>query len=186
MVVSYAVNHLLNEHRLTHAGTTKQANLASLHVGSQQVDDLNSRLEHLGLRLQLVETRWLTVDRPGLTDVQLLAVLEIQYLTGRVKDVTFGDVAHGNRDRCTRVPHRRSTHKTIRGLERNCTHHVVTEVLRGLQREGESTVTGSQVDVHFQSEVKIWHRIGREFNVDHRADDTCHPASSHRLSGFFG
>ena len=37
------VDHLLDDHGLAHAGAAEQADLATLHVGLQQVDDLDAR-----------------------------------------------------------------------------------------------------------------------------------------------
>src|SRR5699024_10714386 len=55
-------NHLLNQDGLTHTCTTEEANLATLDVRGQQVDDLNAGLQDLGLTLELVECGWLAVD----------------------------------------------------------------------------------------------------------------------------
>jgi hypothetical protein len=52
-----AVDHLLDEHGLADAGAAEQADLAALDVRREQVDDLDAGLEHLGLRLELVEGR---------------------------------------------------------------------------------------------------------------------------------
>jgi hypothetical protein len=42
----------------------KRPGLAPLHVGLEQVDDLDSGLEHLDLRGLILEARSLAVDRP--------------------------------------------------------------------------------------------------------------------------
>ena len=52
-----AADHLLDDDGLAHAGAAEHADLAALHVGLQQVDDLDAGLEHHGLRLELVERR---------------------------------------------------------------------------------------------------------------------------------
>ena len=57
-------DHLLDEHRLAHAGAAEQADLAALDVRGEQVEDLDAGLQHLGLRLQVGEGRRLAVDRP--------------------------------------------------------------------------------------------------------------------------
>ena len=63
-----AVDHLLNDDGLADAGTAEEADLPTLHVGLQEVDHLDARLEHQGPRLQLVERRRRTVDLPALVD----------------------------------------------------------------------------------------------------------------------
>ncbi|CRH74593.1 Uncharacterised protein [Chlamydia trachomatis] len=40
---------------------------------------------------------------PTLGDFELLAFLQIQRFAGHVEHVALGDIADGNRDRCTRV-----------------------------------------------------------------------------------
>ena len=62
------VDHLLDEHGLADAGAAEQADLAALHVGLEQVDDLDAGLEHLRLRLELVERRRVAVDLPPVLD----------------------------------------------------------------------------------------------------------------------
>ena len=74
VVAGDAGDHLLDEHRLAHAGAAEQADLAALDVGGQQVDDLDAGLEHLGLGLELVEGRGLAVDAPALLDLEGLAL----------------------------------------------------------------------------------------------------------------
>ncbi len=66
VVLRDAGDHLLDEHGLAHARAAEQADLAALDVRREQVDDLDAGLEHLGLRLELVERRRLAVDAPAL------------------------------------------------------------------------------------------------------------------------
>src|SRR6185503_6314940 len=48
------------------SGTAEEADLAALHVRSEQVDDLDPGLEDLRRRLQLFEARRVAVNRPAL------------------------------------------------------------------------------------------------------------------------
>ena len=98
-----ARDHLLDQHGLAHAGAAEQADLAALDVGREQVDDLDAGLEHLGLRLELVERRRLAVDAPALLDVERLALLEVEALAEGVEHVAEGRVADGNGDRAAGV-----------------------------------------------------------------------------------
>ena len=67
-VLGHPGDHLLDEHRLAHARTAEQADLAALDVRGEQVEDLDAGLQDLGPRLQLVERRRVAVDRPALGD----------------------------------------------------------------------------------------------------------------------
>ena len=64
------LDHLLDEHGLAHAGAAEEADLAALHVGLEQVDDLDAGLEHQRLRLELVERRRVAVDLPPVVDAR--------------------------------------------------------------------------------------------------------------------
>ena len=96
MVGGHAVDHLGDENRLAHTGSAEQADLASLEVRGEQVDDLHARLEHLGLGLEGVECRCLTVDLPAVGDLPKWLVVEL--VTDDVEHVTEGHVAHRHGD----------------------------------------------------------------------------------------
>ena len=68
------VDHLHDEDGLAHAGAAEEADLAALHVGLEQVDHLDAGLEHLRLRLELVERGRVAVDLPPVVDVGELAL----------------------------------------------------------------------------------------------------------------
>ena len=69
VLLGHPVDQLQDEHRLAHAGPAEQADLAALHVGLQQVDDLDPGLEHFGLGLQGVEVGRRAVDFPPVVDL---------------------------------------------------------------------------------------------------------------------
>src|SRR5690606_15260184 len=73
VVLCDALDHLLDEDGLADARTAEEADLATLHIRREEVDDLDAGLEQLGLRLELVERRGLAVDGPALGDLDLLA-----------------------------------------------------------------------------------------------------------------
>ena len=87
MVVGDAVDHLLDEDRLADARASEEADLSTHDVRREQVDDLDAGLEHLGLRLELVEGGGLAVDGPALGDLDLLALDAVEKLTGHVPHV---------------------------------------------------------------------------------------------------
>src|SRR5262249_49658101 len=76
-----AVDHLHDDDRLAHARAAEQADLATLHVRLEEVDDLDAGLEHLRLRLQLVERRRVAVDLPAVLDVGDLLLADIERFT---------------------------------------------------------------------------------------------------------
>ena len=107
-----AVDHLLDEHGLADARAAEEADLAALHVGLEQVDDLDAGLEHLRLRLELVERRRRPVDLPAVVDAGELALRDVERLADHVEHVAEHAVADRHRDAaargsCTSVPRRR-------------------------------------------------------------------------------
>ena len=50
VLLGEVVDQLLDQHGLADSGAAKQADLAALRVGGEQVDHLDARLEHLGRR----------------------------------------------------------------------------------------------------------------------------------------
>src|SRR5690606_19108879 len=96
-------DHLLDEDGLADAGTTEEADLATLDVRGEQVDDLDAGLEHGGLRLELVEGRGLAVDAPALGDLEGLALCEVEAGAGGVEDLAEGDITDGHGDRAAGV-----------------------------------------------------------------------------------
>ena len=74
VLLGHVVDELLDEHGLADAGTAEEADLAALHVRSDQVDDLDPRLEDLRLRLELLELGRVAMDRPALAGRCVLAV----------------------------------------------------------------------------------------------------------------
>ena len=117
MVEGHALNHLLNEDGLTHAGAPEQADLAALNVGGEQVNDLNAGLEHLLLGLQLVEGRGLAVNGPALTDLQFLALTQVEHIAGDIEDVALGDVTNRYGDGGTGVVDLGAAHQAVSGLQ---------------------------------------------------------------------
>lgn len=174
VVLGHALDHLLDEDGLTDARTAEEADLATLHVGGQQVDDLDAGLEHLGASLKLVEGRGLTVDRPALGHLECLTLFEVEHVAGHVEDVALGDVADGYGDRRAGVGDGGATHEAVGGLERNGTHEVVTEVLGDLEchREGRLALAlASQVHVNGQRVVQRRDAVRGKLDIDDRADD---------------
>src|SRR5690606_38222162 len=118
-------DHLLDQHRLAHTGTTEQTDLATLHVRGEQVDHLQAGLQHLGLALELVERRRLAVNGPTL-QVRTVARL-VQALTERVVDVPLHLFADRHRDRRAGVDDLGASHQAVLRLQRDRAHEVRSE-----------------------------------------------------------
>ena len=111
------MDHLLDEHRLAHAGAAEEADLAALHVGLEQVDDLDAGLEHLRLRLELVERRRVAVDLPPVVDVGELGLGDVERLADHVEHVAEHAVADRHRDAVAGVAHERAALQAVGRLQ---------------------------------------------------------------------
>ena len=174
VVEGHALDHLLDEDRLSDAGTAEQADLAALDVGGEQVDDLDPRLEHPRLGLELVEGRRLAVDRPALLDLKGLVAVEVEALAEHVEHVALGHVSDGDDDGGPRVGDDGAAHEPVGRLHGDAPDDVVSEVLGDLQRHLVGVLAlalGGQVDVGRQCVVDLRQGVGRELDVDDGADD---------------
>ncbi len=184
VVLRNTLDHLLDEDGLADARTTEQTDLSTLHVGGQQVDDLDAGLEHRRLGLELVEGRRLAVDAPPLGDLDLLARLGVEDLAGHVEHVALGHVADRHRDRAARVTDFLTTDDTVGGLERDGADEVVAKVLCDL--EGQLAGLALDRDRGGQRVVDVGDRVMRELDVDDGAGDARDAADDRGLLGGCG
>ena len=98
VLLGLPADHLLDDHGLAHARAAEHADLAALHVGLQQIDDLDAGLQHHRLRLELIERRAVAVDRPAIGRMDLV-LGGIEWLAEHVVHVPQDALADGNADR---------------------------------------------------------------------------------------
>ena len=170
-VLGDAGDHLLDEHRLAHAGAAEQADLAALDVRGEQVDDLDAGLQHLGLALELVERRRLAVDAPPLAGQLELRVVEA--LAERVEHVPLDLVADRYRDRPAGVGDLLPADQAVRRLHRDRPDQVVAQVLGDLQ--GQRLATVSSATCTCRALKSSGTAAAGELDVDDRAGDPDDP-----------
>jgi hypothetical protein len=175
-------DHLLDEHRLADTRAAEQADLPTLDVRGEEVDDLDAGLEDLCLALELVERRRVPVDRPALGDLQRGA-RHVQGLADRVEDVALDAVADRDRDRLTGVEHRRAADDAVGRLQGDGADHVVADVLGDL--EGQRPLLPAERNLDLQGVVDLGHRLDRELDVDDGARDAGDPARRRGRCGLF-
>ena len=96
MALGNVVDKLHDEHRLTHASATEQANLTTFHIRLQQVDHLDTRSQDFLLRRQFLKRRSLAVD--GVSPLHVELFHTIDRLTDNVQHSTFNLIASGHQD----------------------------------------------------------------------------------------
>lgn len=127
------VDQLLDEHSLTDTGTTEETDLTTLGVGGEQVDDLDTSLEHLGAGVLVNEGRGVGVDGAAL--VSLDGATLVDGVTGDVEDTTESSVTDRDQDGGTGVLHGVATDETTGGVHRDGTDGVLTQVLGDLENK---------------------------------------------------
>src|SRR5699024_2638884 len=167
-------DHLLDQYRLAHTGTTEQTDLPTTHVRGEQVDHLDTGDQHLGLGLELVEVRGLAVDRPVLGHLQLRAG-HIHGIAQRVEHVTLDPDTDRDADRGRGVPDLGTTDQPVLGGQGDGPDDVVTQVLGDL--EGDGLGLAAERDVGVQSVVDVGEGTDGELHVDDRAGDPGDTAS---------
>jgi hypothetical protein len=121
------------------------------------------------------------VDAPALGDVEGLALLEVEADTGGVEDVPRVTSPTGTVIGPPVSWTCRAADQAVGGLQRDGADHVVADVLGDLEVDvlglaGEFDLGGQQV-------VLVGHRVGRELDVDDRADDAGDAADAAGLGG---
>ena len=97
MTLGDVVDKLHDKHRLTHTGTTEQANLTTLHVGLQQVNHLDTCGKNLLLCREFLERRSLAVNGIGTLHVELFHTID--RLAYHVQHATLDLIARGHHNR---------------------------------------------------------------------------------------
>ena len=124
------LDHLLDQHRLTDTGAAEEPDLPAFDVGLEQVDDLDAGLEHLGLRLELVERRCVAVDLPAVLDAGELVGTDVEWLADDVEHVAEHPVADGHRDPSAGVADQLAPAEPVGGLEADRGHGCRRSVAR--------------------------------------------------------
>ena len=172
VLLSHPVDHLLDDDGLAHTRPAEQADLATLHIGLEQVDDLDPGLEHLGPRLELVEGGRIAVDLPVLLDT--LDRVGVQRLPEHVEDVAQHGVAHRDRDAASEVAHHGTADQAVGLLHADAAHPTVADLLGHLGRD----LVGRPVELDRELDrvVDLGQGVGRELDVDHGTGDGDDPA----------
>ena len=127
------VDELHDEHRLSYSGSAEKSNLATLHIGLEQVDDLDARGKHLLVCGQLVELRGLAVDRISARHVEGLH--SIDRLAGDVHHSAFDLFTERHGDRAACGYHFKVALQSVGIVHSHASHGVLTNVLLHLNDE---------------------------------------------------
>ena len=124
------VDELHDDDGLADAGAAEGAHLATLGEGADQIDDLDSGLEHLGLGVLRDERRSAAVDRKGLVGLDGTAL--VAGLAEHVEDASENPLAHGDGDRLAKGADGHAALQTLGGGHGEGADPVLAEVLLDL------------------------------------------------------
>ncbi len=171
------VDHLLDEHRLADTRSTEEADLSTLHVGLEEVDDLDPRLEHRRTRLECVECRRVSVDVPAV--VVWADVVGVERHAHDVEDVTEHGVADRDGDPPSGVADGRASHEPVGRLQADAADPALADLLRDLGDDRD--LLAVEHEVHLDGEVDLGKRVRRELRVDDGTGDGHDAALVQRL-----
>ena len=144
-------DQLLDQNGLADTGTAEQADLAALRVGREQVHDLDSRLEDLLARGQVLDLRRVAMDRPALVGVDV--ALLVDRLAEQVEDPAERRLADGHCDRPAGVADLRAPCQAVGRVHRHGAHPVVAQVL--LHLADERLLLAVTLDVDLERVVDV-------------------------------
>ncbi len=166
------VDQLLDEDGLAHTGAAEEADLATLHVRRDEVDDLDPRLEGLDLRREVAECRRVTMDRPALDALRHRPGL-VDRFADHVPEASERRGPDRNRDRGAGVDAHRAAREAVGRVHRDRADTVVAEVLLYLRDERAARVAFGDLDL--EGRVDLGEKIGED-GVDDDALDLDDPA----------
>src|SRR5207237_2301418 len=126
--LGYVVDQLHDDDGLADAGAAEESDLSTLHERRDQIDDLDARLEHLGLGLEVGELGRGSVDRPPL-DISRNRRTVVDWVPEHVENSTQRGLSDRNRDRTASVLDVHAANNGIGRRHRPCTTLVTAEVL---------------------------------------------------------
>ena len=162
MLVGHIAYKLLNEHRLSHAGAAKQADLAALGVGCQQIHHLDARLQDLGGGDHIRKGGRCPVNGHPLRLHRSLAVDGVAH---HIEHPPQGGLSHRHSHRRAGVHGGAAPGDTVGGEQRYTAHRVRAQLLHGLHDHL------AVLQLNFDCVVNVRQMSGRELHIHHRAGD---------------
>ena len=164
------VDKLHDEHGLAYAGTAEQTDLTALHVRLEEVDDLDTRSEHLLVCREVFELRRLAVDRISALHVEFAHTVD--RLTDNVHHTALDLFTCRHKDGVACRHHFQATLQTVGVVHCHATNCVLTDMLLNLNDEFLSVRTLElQRFVYFRQHLFSVLSGCIEVNVDNRSDN---------------
>ena len=179
MLFGHVVDQLHNQNGLTDAGATEQACLAALGVRLEEVDDLDTGLEHLDIGGLLVEPRRLAVNRQAMLGVDRSFIVD--RLAEDVQDPAERLAPDRHHDRTTCVDRFHPPHHAVGRLHGDAANLVLTDVIGDLRDDVDRNLAQLAVVDDADGVVDRREVAFLEFDVERRSDNLNHLADALRL-----
>lgn len=127
------VDELHDKHGLAHAGTTEQTDLATLRIGFEQVDHLDTGEEHLLRDGEFVKLRGRLMDRPHILPLERAE--HVDGLANHIEQTSLDLIAGRHRDGMAEVLDLHATAHTIGALHSDASHNVFADVLLDFENQ---------------------------------------------------
>ena len=174
MTLGDVVDQLHDDDRLADTRAAEKADLPAFYEWRDQIDDLDARLEDLGLGLQVREQRSRTMDRPAL-DIRGDRRSVVHRLTEYVENSTQRGLADRNLDRRSGIFDVHPAHDGVRRGHRDGAHLIATDVLLHFDRHID-VGAGIRFLANAERVVKLRQVLRFEFDVEYGADHLHDPA----------
>lgn len=141
--------------------------------GGQEINDLDTGFEHVGLRLEVLEQRRFAVNRPSLHVIRNRLTVVYRF-ADHVENSPQRGVTDWNRDRPIRVHHLHSPNHAICGAHRDCTNLVPADVLLNFGNQLDGIAAVYTLALHRERVVKLGQCSGLELHIEHRSNHLNH------------
>ena len=160
------VDQLHDDDSLADTSAAEQPDLPAAQIRLEEIDDLDSRLEHLQLGRLVLERRGRAMDRPALRGGDR-AIRKVHRFAEDVHDPAERRGPDRHRDRRAGVDHRHAAAHAVGGLHRDRPHAVLPEVLLDL-RDDVDDVAGVRLPGRDPDGAVDGGKLpAGEFDVDH-------------------
>ena len=127
------VNELHDENGFSHSRTSEKADLSSLHIGTDQIHNFDSRLQNLRRRRLLPVGRRLPVDRPPLGCFRRRQ--SVCRLSQDIEHPAQAGIPHRNRNRSAGIHCLNSPDQAFRRSHGNAPYQVIPDLLGRLRHQ---------------------------------------------------
>ena len=165
-----AGNQLRQNNRLAETGPAEQSGLSTADERRQQVDDLDARLENLGLGTEILHLGRCAVNGPAIFSHDIASTID--WITQKIEDAAERSLADRDSHRGTGIVGFHSTDHPVGRAQRDTSHASAAQVLLHFARDLDVNTLHFLIDL--ESVVNFRKRSLGKFRIEGRSDDLRH------------